>query len=88
MKILLPYSYLGQAEAGPLSEGDFHMTSTTDYFQISPVECHLQEFKDREKEFEKAGLRVLRVMRIFMETLNISSCICTNIFNVSVKNPD
>uniref|UniRef100_A0A8C3M6F2 Uncharacterized protein n=1 Tax=Geospiza parvula TaxID=87175 RepID=A0A8C3M6F2_GEOPR len=62
--VLAAEELLLRVQEKTLSEGDFHMTSTTDYIPISPVDCHLQEFKDRQKEFEKAGLHVLRIEKI------------------------
>ncbi|NWR07264.1 PARP9 polymerase, partial [Paradoxornis webbianus] len=53
-----------QLEARQLAEGDFYKTSTADYTQISLAECNLQEFKHKQKEFERAGLRLLRIEKI------------------------
>ncbi|XP_042301492.1 protein mono-ADP-ribosyltransferase PARP9 [Sceloporus undulatus] len=53
----------GHLDAYPHQEGHAEMTNKYCY-QVTPIESYLQEFKDKERQLEKAGLRVLKIEKI------------------------
>ncbi|CAI5762609.1 protein mono-ADP-ribosyltransferase PARP9 [Podarcis lilfordi] len=53
----------GPLRNSPHQEGHTEMASKYCY-QVTPIESYLQEFKDKEKQLEKAGLRILKIEKI------------------------
>uniref|UniRef100_A0A8C6Y4A7 Poly(ADP-ribose) polymerase family member 9 n=1 Tax=Naja naja TaxID=35670 RepID=A0A8C6Y4A7_NAJNA len=58
-----PLKMDGSLESHPHQEGGLEMANRCCY-QITPIESYLQEFKDKEKQLEKAGLQVLKIEKI------------------------
>ncbi|XP_034279276.1 protein mono-ADP-ribosyltransferase PARP9 isoform X2 [Pantherophis guttatus] len=58
-----PLKMDGSLESHLHQEGDLEMTNRC-FYQITPIESYLQEFKDKEKQLEKAGLQVLKIEKI------------------------
>ncbi|XP_070586740.1 protein mono-ADP-ribosyltransferase PARP9 isoform X3 [Erythrolamprus reginae] len=58
-----PLKMEGPLESHPHQEGDLEMANRC-FYQITPIESYLQEFKDKEKQLEKVGLQVLKIEKI------------------------